>query len=155
MFDSELATFLESGCALIVATVSGEGEPYATRGWGLTVLDHRGSARLLVAAGDTRLTTDLADGGRIAVTAADVRTLRSVQLKGVATPVDAATDEDRARTARYTHDFYCDIEETDGVPPEVIARFTPLDVAACTVTVDEVFDQTPGPGAGVRLGAPQ
>jgi hypothetical protein len=30
-------------------------------------------------------------------------------------------------------------------------RLVPVDLLACTVEVDELYDQTPGPGAGARL----
>ena len=46
MFDPETRAFLESGCGLLVATVSADGAPHAARGWGLDVLDVGPPARL-------------------------------------------------------------------------------------------------------------
>ena len=45
---------------------------------------------------------------------------------------------------------FCDrlrpiVHELDGTPEEIISRFVPPGVVACMMTVDELFDQTPGP----------
>lgn len=154
MLEPETVTFLESGCALIVGTVSGTGEPHATRGWGLSVLSAPdGLVRLLLDADDATTHANLAGGGAIAVTATDVRTLRSSQLKGLASAVEEATDEDRARAARFADDFFTDIVESDGTPREHPERLRPSGFVGCTVTIAELFDQTPGPGAGARIGS--
>ena len=98
MLEPETAAFLETGCALIVGTVATDGEPLAARGWGLTVLDpSRVTVRLLLDVADITTIEHLAAGGAVAVTSADVRTLRSVQMKGRARGVEIATGEDAAR----------------------------------------------------------
>jgi hypothetical protein len=152
VLDADKAAFLQGGCALIVATVSPDGEPYATRGWGLTLLPDD-AVRLLLAADDAVTIGLAAAGGALAVTAADVRTLRSVQLKGQAVGVEPAATDDTARAARYCDAFFTDIEETDGTPRAQCDRLMPAGYVACTIAVDAVFDQTPGPGAGASLGA--
>jgi adenylate cyclase len=151
MFDTETTTFLQTGRSLIVATVGAHGAPHASRAWALTVLPDRRSVRLLVSADDATVAAHLRAGGRMAVTAADVRTLRSVQLKGHATPVEPATDDDRAVAERYIDRFFSEITDTDGTPRHLLDRFAPVDVAACVLHVEEAFDQTPGPDAGARL----
>ena len=155
MFDAATTKFLESGNALIVATVSPDGEPQATRGWGLTVRPgDRREVRLLLSTADEATLGHARAGGAIAVTGADVRTLRSVQLKGRAVSVEPATDDDRARALRYKDAFFTAVIETDGAFHEQIARLEPYDYVACTIAVDDVFNQTPGPGAGARLDEP-
>ncbi len=152
VLDPETVAFLESGSALIVGTVSDDGVPRATRGHGLNVL--RGDAlrvRLLLD-GDDPLTVEHARaGGRIAITAASVPTLRSLQLKGRATAVEPATDADRDRAHQYSEEFFDDITRSDGTPRVLLERIRPGDYVAATVEVDEVFDQTPGPSAGAQL----
>lgn len=155
VFDPETVAFLESGCALIVGLVGGEGAPHATRGWGLTVLDrHDGRVRLLVDAADARARACIADTGAVAITAAHVPTLRSLQLKGRSAAVEPATGADRARARAYCDAFFTDIEGTDGTPRSLPERLVPRDFVAVAVAVAECFDQTPGPGAGARVGAP-
>jgi hypothetical protein len=152
VIDPQLAAFLEGGCALIVGTVTAEGEPLATRGWGLTVVDPvEGRVRLLLSSSEHEVIDHLRPGSRLAITGADVPTLRSVQVKGRLLAVGPAMADDRARAQRFCHDFYTDIVESDHTPLEVVERITPTDYVACDALIDEVYDQTPGPGAGAKL----
>jgi hypothetical protein len=153
VFDEDRTTFLESGCALILGTVLPDGGPHAGRGWGLTVLDD-GQVRLLLDAEDVAMVDQAAAGGAIAITGASVRTLRSIQLKGSAVSVEAASVEDAARACRYCDAFFGDIVDTDGIDRALVERMMPLGYVACTVAIEHLFDQTPGPGAGARLPAP-
>jgi len=151
--DRELA---DRGCALVVGTVGPDGAPYASRGWGLTLTPATPSpVRLLLDAGDAltlaNLRRETEHGGRIAITGADVVTLRSFQLKGRVTAVDTATDDDLAKVDRYCDEFFTDIETTDGTPRHLTERLRPDAYVACTVEIDEAFDQTPGPDAGARV----
>lgn len=142
--DDALGGFLESGCALIVGAALSDGEPYATRAWGLEVVDAEGGeVRLLVDADDVpRL------AGIMAVTGADVRTLRSVQLKGLVLRSDPVTGTDLDRTAAYCDAFFAAVEDTDGTPRRLMDKLRPAVLAAIHLRVDELFDQTPGPSAG-------
>lgn len=142
--------FLESGCALIIATVDADGEPHAGRGWGLDVLEPN-RFRLLVDADDLRLRANLAANGSIAVTATHVPTLRSIQLKGHAVETESRGDADIARMRRFCDQFFADVEATDGVAPSMMERLVPARLSACEVRADAIFDQTPGPGAGSSL----
>lgn len=149
--DRELA---ERGCALVVGTVGPDGSPYASRGWGLTLTPTTtGPVRLLLDAGDAVTLANLRreGDGRVAITGADVVTLRSFQLKGRVVAIEDAGDEDRAKVGRYCDDFFADIEATDGTPRVLTERLRPAAYVACTVEVDEAYDQTPGPGAGSRV----
>ncbi len=152
VFEPETVEFLESGCALIVGTVDAHGAPHATRGWSAKVLD-AGEARLRLGldALDSTVLDNLQETGRIAVTGADVRTLRSAQMKGRAGDLVPADDLDRERIARYCDAFYTDVYESDGTPRPLLDRLTPADFVMCEVTVDEYYDQTPGPAAGNEL----
>lgn len=154
MFDEEITAFLESGCALIVGTVAADGEPHAGRAWGLEITSAGVPAhlRVLLDAGDTTMLGHAAAGGAVAITAASVRTLRSVQLKGRIVGLEVATQDDAERAQRYIDQLFTDIWETDGSEPATIARLIPIGYAACTVEVVGRFDQTPGPGAGAPLG---
>jgi hypothetical protein len=61
------------------------------------------------------------------------------------------TAEDRIRTERYLAEYFDRINQTDGTPVEKIRRMTPREYAAFVMTVDELYDQTPGPQAGAAL----
>lgn len=75
-----------------------------------------------------------------------------MQLKGRVLGTEPATDEDRARAGRFSDAFFRDITETEGVPRRILERMLPEGYVACIVVVEELFNQTPGPAAGARLG---
>lgn len=152
MLDPETATLLESGCALSVGTVAPDGEPHASRGWGLTILPGGEQVRLLLDADDRTAIANLASTGAVAVTGAAVPTLRSVQIKGRAEPPVPTDDAaDLACAARFREAFFRDVERIEGTPRALLERLTPIAFAVCTVSVAESYDQTPGPVAGLPL----
>lgn len=107
--------------------------------------------RVLIDAHDEVALANLAPGRPVAVTATDVPTLRSVQLKGVAAGTSPGGRAELERMRRFCDGFYTDIEVTDGTPRDIVERLTPDAVVAVLVDVHEVFDQTPGPVAGRSL----
>jgi hypothetical protein len=109
-----------------------------------------GRVRLIVDAAD-RDRLAAAPRGLVAVTATDVRNLRSVQLKGRITDIAPATADDLERFRTYLDEFAVDVYESDGTERALFERFVPFAFAACEVAVDDVFDQTPGPSAGAAL----
>jgi hypothetical protein len=151
VFDAKTRAFFESGAPFVVGTVSAAGEPCATRGWGLAVVSGATTCRLLLDADDVVSLRNLAETGRIAVTAADVRTLASVQFKGRVEAINAVTPADEELAAHFCDLFYEAVEATDGTPRADLDRMTPAAFIACTVAVAEFFDQSPGPAAGSAL----
>jgi hypothetical protein len=148
-------SLLEGGCGVIIGTVARDGAPHVSRGWGITVVSvDPPEVRLLLDADDTDATANLAANGRVAVTGGDIRTLHSIQFKGEATAVEAATDDDRRRAEQYAHDFFGNINEVDGTPLDLLDGLEPRDYAVCTVRISELYDQSPGPSAGTRLAGP-
>jgi hypothetical protein len=155
VFEIDTTAFLESGCALLVGTVSPDGEPHAGRAWGLDVLsDEPLRVRVLLDVEDVTTVEHAAAGGAISVTATSVRTLHSVQLKGRARGVELDAG-DASRAERYIAEFFHDIQETDGTTRDLLDRFVPIGYVGCTVEVAERFDQTPGPAAGAAIGRAQ
>jgi hypothetical protein len=155
VLSGELLSLLESGSSLIVGTVDEDGMPFAGRAWGLQVIEagKQPRLRLLLDADDDGTRAHAGEGRAIAITAADVRTLVSVQLKGRIVSVEAApTGADRSRHAEYLSSFFGAITDSDGTDRALLDRFAPFDVVPCTLEVDEVYDQTPGPTAGAPLG---
>lgn len=140
---------LESAGSAVVGTVDDHGLPDATRAWGTWVRD--GGLRFLLPASATRSLANLRAGGAVALTVTEVRTLRSVQVKGRATRVEEPTDDDLARAERYREQFFTSVHEADGSPTEALQNLVPAAFVAVECTVDAVFDQTPGPSAGLRV----
>jgi hypothetical protein len=135
VFEAELTAMLDAGAGLIVGTVDDRGEPRATRAWG--------------AAADPASPGAL----RVAVTGADVRTLRSVQVKGRILATAAPTEAELRMVDEQTERFLVGIHETDGNPIELLRRMLPRRIVMIEVDVSGVYDQTPGPDAGVALEA--
>ncbi len=138
---------------MVVGTASPDGTPHAQRAWGCTVVgDDR--VRLLLDGSDHVLRAHLAEGGRIALTSANVRNLRSVQLKGTVTSVeDEPTPDDLARCDLHNEELFTDIEVSDHYPRVLVERMIPPAYVVAVVTVEELYDQTPGPSAGAKVGA--
>jgi hypothetical protein len=151
MFDDDTIHFLRSGCALLVAVITDDGAPYATRGWGLDLLDDE-RVRVLVDADDPITLAGLQDGARVAITGSSVRTLRSLQLKGRVLTSAPEQPQDRARMVRFCDDFWGDVEDIHGTPRYLLDRLAPCRIVSFEAVVDEVYNQTPGPSAGQAMG---
>jgi hypothetical protein len=143
---------LEGGAALILGTVAPDGEPHASRAWGLQVTGGGRRVRVLVGAEDGRTLGNVAGGGRVAITGADVRTLTSRQVKGRVEGTEPVTDADREISSRYCDVFFDAVTETDGTERALLERLRPDELVACEVLLDCAFDQSPGPGAGAPVG---
>ena len=147
--DPEHVAFAADGRALIVGGVHASGAPHATRGWGIRV--EAGLPVVILDADDADGAACLKPGRHIAISAADVRTFQSVQFKGVVASVSEATEADQAAVEHYLTAFYAAVVEVDGVPRELVERVTPSRYSGCRFEPRELYDQTPGPGAGAAL----
>lgn len=154
VIDQGLTDFLERGCAMVIGTVSPDGAPHAQRAWGCSVTGPT-RLRVLLDASDDVLREHAGGHGRIAITSADVRTLRSVQLKGWVVGLEPPGAEDLARCEQHNDELISDIHETDFYPRELTERMLPPGYVVAVVEVEEFFDQTPGPGAGARMSSTQ
>ncbi len=154
LVDEALTLLVQSGSAHIVALGDRNGDPFATRGWGAAFVDAKTSVRVLLAPEELALVASEHEliGRPIAFTATDVRSLVSAQLKGRIQTVEAAGDDDRAMFDAYRKDYYDAVLEVDFISRELMARTEPGSVVACTFSIEEGFDQTPGPRAGREYG---
>ena len=152
VFGSELTTMIEAGAGLVVGTVDGNGAPRGIRAWGARVVDVERQRIRIVLTADDRLVVDNLAGGKAAFTAADVRTLRSVQLKGRVATVELPTPEDVELTRSQIDRFFEAVVETDRNSFRQLELMLPREMVAIELVVDEEYDQTPGPAAGTTLG---
>jgi hypothetical protein len=106
---------------------------------------------LLLDAAEAATLANIEATGAIAITATDVPSLRSLQLKGTAFGIEPATEFDEDRSAQYRDEFFRDVESTDRIGVDKMERIVPAALVACSVRVSELFDQTPGPSAGTRV----
>src|SRR5690348_13212940 len=94
LLDGELATFVQVGHSVLVATRSPALEPHATRACGVRVLPGDRIHVLLPRATSARCIEDLRDNGAIAVSISSPRDYRTVQLKGRSLEIADASVED-------------------------------------------------------------
>jgi hypothetical protein len=150
VIEPQVAELLESPCSLLVGSVAPDGLPDATRGWGIELLGPD-RLRVLLAANADPTIANLADGGAMALTTTHFLTLVSWQLKGWAEKIEPATAADRIRFNTFCAGCVRVLHESEGAPEEVIWRMVPTGIVACEMSVEQVFDQTPGPEAGARV----
>lgn len=150
--DDELKRFLESGLVVLVATRNEALEPFVTRGWGVLVHDddRRRLSLSIPRASSARTLADLAANGRVAVSLGDQASFRAVQIKGRSV---AVADADTSALERATEQFTRFAEQAAqlGVPPHLAQALFTTDLVSFTLVAEEVFDQTPGPGAGKKV----
>jgi hypothetical protein len=153
LLESGVIELLESKCALIVGLVTADGRPLAGRGWGLTLRDDGARGRILVNPLDVARLGHPSEavGSWIAVTGANVLTLRSAQVKGPIAALEPADDGDWSTCAGFCDRFFDDVEVVDSIPRWMMERLVPEALLAVEFEVVEAYDQTPGPGAGAQL----
>jgi hypothetical protein len=148
---SDLAEFIQSGVAIHVATRSPRLVPDEARGIGVRVEAGGVEVTIFIAAATARQALEnLADNGRIAAVFSRPIDHRTYQLKGGATSVRVADDADRAVIERYRRALV-DAYTVVGVPPSITWRIAVWPAHAIRFRVENVFVQTPGPGAGAPL----
>ena len=143
-----LAELLSTGVGILVATRSADLKPAITRGWG-PLLDGRRLELSVTAPSGSETIANLESMGVIAVTASRPTTYSTMQMRGVIDHLGAPTEDQRARVQSHLETFYVEVA-TLGVQAGVKNLFLG-DLHVVNFTVEELYDQTPGPTAGTRL----
>jgi len=146
-----LVEFLESGVSIVVGSRDANNRPECARGLGAKVGDDRRTLTLyLNHALSERMRGDFADNGRIAIGFSRIYDHRAVQLKGRVTGMRPATEQEHAIQERYLAAFSEQVSYA-GLPRSVLRNVKLRPAMAIEIEVDELFHQTPGPGAGRRI----
>lgn len=151
MINGELQEFFESGVSVLVGTRDRLLVPEATRGFGARVLADGAELEVFVPeAWGERTFANLADNGRIAVSVAQPEDHRSVQVKGTSLELRGAAEPDRAAIDRYREALIAKFSAI-GYPPSLFHRLNVWPCRVVRLRVESLFEQTPGPRAGVPL----
>ena len=152
LLDRDLVAFVHGGVAIGVATRNDELRPALTRGFGPQVSADGGALTLCVIARPGSPTSEnLAANGAIAVVFNPPTLGRALQLKGVVLETFVPGPAELERAEEHLREFMAEAERV-GVSPETSRRvFVRSDLHAVTFSIEEMFDQTPGRGAGGRL----
>lgn len=149
---SELAAFLHRGVAATVATRDDDLRPEIARAWGVLVAaDGRSLTLCVAAAPGSKTRENLQANGAIAAGFSPPTVARGIQVKGSALAVLEPDADELDRAEQHLEAFVAEAEQI-GVAPDVAGRiFDGGSLVSGTFSVDEVFDQTSGPSAGLRL----
>jgi hypothetical protein len=148
----ELVDFIHSGVAVGVASRDESMRPAFSRAWGPRVSEDLRSLTLCVSAAEGSATqANLEGNGAVAIGFCPPTVAKAIQVKGVATVLGRPGARDLERVEQHVGAFRANGERV-GVPPAVAERmFDGSALVLISVSIDEGFDQTPGPTAGRRL----
>lgn len=149
----DLLAFLAQGVSVLVGTCDPHGEPLCMRATGLWVAPDRTTATVYLPEQLSRHTvTNVRHNARAAVYASYPLDHRSYQIKGPVIEVAPAPDSARALIETYL-ETWASVLEVIGMPSEMARMLTHWPSIGLTLRIDELYLQTPGPGAGVAMGA--
>lgn len=150
------AAFLTAPVSLTVASRDARRVPSVVRAAGCRVSADRATVTLLLPTRQARqVLADIAATGAIAVVASQPSTHRTLQFKGRDARADALQPDDAARVAAHAAGFVEEILPL-GYTRDLAATVHDVPegaLSAVSFSVEAVFDQTPGPRAGARVGA--
>lgn len=137
-----------------LASRDGSLMPESVRAVGYRIDPERRTLRVLVPhATAARTVENLRAHPRAALSASHPPDHRSLQLKGHVVGITDADEDDRAAALRY-QGAAIPLLETVGVPRSLQRRVVWWPAWAIEIAVTDIFDQTPGPGAGDPLRGP-
>jgi hypothetical protein len=140
----ELIAFVQGGVAVSVATRDAELRPTFTRGWGTVSL-------CVTAPPGSASRSNLEQNAALAIGFSPPTIARALQVKGLRSSCESRRLLSSNVLSGISRPFSAETE-TLGYPPELARRlYRPPDFASVTLSIDEVFDQTPGPSAGRHL----
>lgn len=147
----ELAEFLESGLAVVVGTRDGDLQPDGAAGWAVEIDEERGRLTVFlheIAA--EALLRNLKSHPEIAVNLDQPTSHRACQVKGVFVASRPARPDERELVERQVEGFRNDLSMI-GFPRALTAAWQTWPCVALEMRVTQLFEQTPGPGAGGLL----
>ncbi|HWA39386.1 MAG TPA: hypothetical protein VG873_16125 [Burkholderiales bacterium] len=149
-----LATFLEGGVSIVVASSGALNRPTIARAGGCRVAADRRTVTLFLAEPQAAAVLEsFRSGGGIAAVFSQPSTHRTYQLKGPAPIVGPLEPGDVPRIEAYVRAFCAEVARL-GYRSEAIRAVVwsaPQDFVSVSFAPAQAFDQTPGPKAGAPL----
>jgi hypothetical protein len=146
-----LARFLESGLSITVATRDGDLVPDGAVGWAARVHeDAAGLTLFLFEDAGRAMLKNLEHHPEIAILFDQPSRSRACQVKGTFTGSRRAKPDERTIVDAQVEGFARELEAI-GIPRAMTADLRTWPCLAFDVRVENVFEQTPGPGAGEPL----
>lgn len=148
----EVFELVRGGAPMAVATADAAHRPSCLRGLGVDAGTNCTLTVYVNAALAGRMRADLEVNPRIAITFSRLPDLRSIQLKGVVSAVRPTTPHDHAIQAHYL-EALAEQLSLAGLPRSLVRRVVAQPSLAIELEAQELFEQTPGVGAGRVLRA--
>lgn len=150
---AELVEFVESGASVLVGTRDAQLRPECMRAAGCIVSkDRKALALLLPEITGRRTIANLEAGSPVATTFSRIVDHRTMQVKGMCVRVRPAGAAELEVARRYLAAFTESLYFV-GLSRAIVRRFRVEPCVVAEIDVRELFEQTPGPGAGARLEA--
>jgi hypothetical protein len=151
MLKTRLRQYLEPRMSIIVGSVSAERMPACCRAIAIKADDELRAFTVYVPVATSQETiSNVAGNRRIAVACSRPLTHSTVQIKGTVREVRLAGEGERAFVSERLAAFADELGDL-GFPRRNIASLAHWPAFAIDVQVEELFEQTPGPNAGVSL----
>ena len=146
-----LRKFLEGGVSVIVGSVDAEGIPTCCRGIAIAAKDDYDTVTVYLPATTAQETVaNVATTRRLAIACSKPLSHESLQIKGLTRGVRLAPKTDEAFVRQRLDEFAAVLDEI-GLPMRVTRSLAHWPAFAIDVSVEQVFDQTPGPKAGTEI----
>ena len=147
----ELAAFLECGLSITMATRDGDLEPNGTSALAARVHEERTHVTVYVHSNSAQaMLRNLERYPEIAVLFDLPSSHRACQAKGRFTASHKALTSERRDVARQVEAFRADLEGI-GIARALTAQWKAWPCVAFEFRVEQIFEQTPGPGTGGPL----
>ena len=151
IISSKLVDFVHGPVVMFLGTRSAELRPAFSWVFGAVAKGEEGTITILVpdVEGEQSF-RNLEDNGRVALTVAEGISHESYQFKGRSIEMWPSTPEERAIQDIHKQKLVTHYAQIGG-PPELFGDFDTAPSTAVSFKVEEVFVQTPGPGAGEKV----
>ena len=148
----EQIDFIQGGVSISLASRDVRRVPSVSKAVACRVAADRRRVCVLLDAGQSQaLLRDVASCGALAATFCQPSTHRTLQLKGTVGALAPASDEDAELVRAYVGQVAA-VLDVLGMPAQLVARINCLPCTRAELRVEEIYLQTPGPGAGMALG---
>ena len=151
LISDELAGFLQSGVSINVATRDDELQPEGAIAWAARVHDDRSHVTVFLPESSGRaMLRNLKVHPEIAIVFDKATSHRACQVKGRFVSTRRSKVAERAEVERQLDELFVDLEMI-GIPRAMAAAWKIWPCVAIEMRVTQLFEQTPGPGAGEPL----
>ena len=152
LIDQTLSDFLESDVAILVASCDEANKPIITRGFGARVSDDCAQVTVFVTDEQSAgLLGNIKQTGRLSFNAARVTNYESYQIKGSEAQICDLTVKDERHVSQYVDDMKAEFAKVGVTAEQAEALFQSRHnskLVGIKLSVEGVYCQTPGPGAG-------